>query len=300
MTKKAPPARGFTLAEKRSLQFEKVALYAVFFVAIVAAIISFVALESVGREAGLGWASILLPLAIDGFGIACSVGIVRSVSSGEGWRDRFSEWTGLVGALVLSILGNVHHSLAVGSPTLPDYVKVAYAGAIPMIVAYGIHVYGRAMTRGISAHVLADDPDQLVFGLTQLGDAQTLAAAKAPVRTTRAPATSTPRAPRAASASEDARTVSAPPAAPARTPRAATEPTGERARAHALFNAAIAGDPTTKPDAARIHADLNTDKNPATTRRWVAAWWQEHIDATMLPETPDVEAPAQSDASRVA
>lgn len=265
---KAPTARGFTLAEKRALLFEQVSLYAVFLVAVIAAVISFVALAAVGREAGLGHASYLLPIAIDGFGIACSVGIVRSVASGEKGRERISEWLGLISALCLSILGNVTHSLAVGAATLPDYVKIAYATAIPMIVAYGIHVYGRAMSRGISAHVLADNPDELHFNLAHLGDAETVARAHAPAKVTRTPA---PRA----------QATPAAPAPPARAPRPAptAAASAAQARMRGAFDAAVARDPLTKPVASHLQRELDIDMHPATPRRWVQQWWEEHESA---------------------
>lgn len=273
---KAPAARGFTLAEKRALLFERVSLYAVFLVALIAAAISFIALRAVGADAGLGSASFLLPIAIDGFGIACSVGIVRSVASGEGVRERTSEWFGLFAALGLSILGNVHHALIVGAGTLPDYVKVAYAAAIPMIVAYGIHVYGRAMARGISAHVLAENPDQIVFEMRHLGE--TVSAQRAPVRTAPRPAP---------------RTQAAQPATPAaQLPRTVTGskpiPVGdnERQRARIVFDQLVAADPTQKPDAAVVHREAGVTRDKATTRRWVQSWWDETQEAMGMGTDP--------------
>ena len=172
MAPRTPTSRGFTLAERRSLTFERVALYAVFFVALVAAVISFVAMRWLGEQLGLGWAAPLIPLAVDGFAIACSVGIVRSQAAGEATRDRFSEWVGLIIALALSITGNVQHVMDLGSVQLSIYIKVAFAAAVPVLLAYGIHVYGRAMARGISAHVLADDPDKIHVDLMSLGEAR--------------------------------------------------------------------------------------------------------------------------------
>lgn len=265
---KAPAARGFTLAEKRSLTFERVSLYMVFLVALIAAAISFIALRAVGSDAGLGQASFLLPIAIDGFGIACSVGIVRSVASGEGFRDRASEWAGLFVSLGLSVLGNVHHALKVGAPDLPTYVKIAYAGAIPIIVAYGIHVYGRAMAKGISAHVMASDPSQVHFGLAHLGDTHAQPA-RAPKVQARAQAPAPTRAPAAQPLAQQ------PAQAPAQPARAAAQPVGDKARARELFDAALAAEPTTKPDAAAIHRELATDKDKATVRRWVQSWWDD-------------------------
>lgn len=277
---KAPAARGFTLAEKRALLFEQVSLYMVFLVALIAAVISFVALAAVGKEAGLGTAAYLLPIAIDGFGIACSVGIVRSVASGEHGRERISEWLGLFAALCLSILGNVHHSLAVGAASLPDYVKIAYATAIPMIVAYGIHVYGRAMSRGISAHVLADDPDKLNFDLAHLGDQDTLARAHAPAKVARAPQSAARTAP-----SAPARTATQS-SAQSSAPRTVSADDSAQARMRGAFDAAIAANPHIKPNAATLQRELGIDMHPANPRKWVRQWWLEHQEAmgTARPE----------------
>lgn len=278
-------ARGFTLAEKRALLFEQVSLYMVFLVALIAAVISFVALAAVGKEAGLGAAAYLLPVAIDGFGIACSVGIVRSVASGEKGRERISEWIGLFAALCLSILGNVHHSLSVGAVTLPDYVKIAYATAIPMIVAYGIHVYGRAMSRGISAHVMADTPDEIRFDVQHLGGAaQTVARATAPARITpraqnaqgSAPAPTAPRA--------SARPVEA---APARAEQAGSD----KARMRVAFDQAIAADPHSRPVASDLQRELGIDLHPSNPRRWVQQWWAEH-EEQMGTARPEVDVTA--------
>lgn len=291
---KPPPARGFTLAEKRALLFERIALYAVFLVAVIAAAISFVALRAVGGDAGLGRAAFLLPIAIDGFGIACSVGIVRSVASGDKFRERVSEWFGLICALGLSILGNVEHSLTVGAVTLPDYVKVAYATAIPVIVAYGIHVYGRAMSKGISAHVLADDPDHLRFDVLHLGE-DTVARAAAPVRTPRAV-----RAPQAASSAPatgaPARATEAAPArADAQPPRA--QGLDNRARMRELFDQRVKDNPVAKPDAAEMQRELGIDMHPATPRKWVQKWWEEHQASMGMdrPEPADPPAAAAED-----
>jgi len=269
---KAPNARGFTIAERRALTFERVSLYMVFLVALIAAALSFIALRAVGSDAGLGQASFLLPIAIDGFGIACSVGIVRSVASGEGIRDRLSEWVGLFVSLGLSVLGNVHHALKVGAIDLPDYVKIAYSAAIPIIVAYGIHVYGRAMAKGISAHVMADDPDRVHFDLAHLGD-HSAPPARAPRPTPRAqaqPAARAVAAPAAAQPSAQPEQVAA---------RITDAPSGLRAAARAHFEQCVRANPTTKPDAKAIHDAIGSDKNPATTRRWVSEWWDEFVSA---------------------
>lgn len=311
----APTSRGFTLAEKRAMLFEQVSLYAVFLVALIAAAISFIALRAVGADAGLGRASFLLPIAIDGFGIACSVGIIKSVAQGEPTRERLSEWVGLFAALGLSILGNVYHALEVGAASLPDHVKIAYAVAIPLIVAYGLHVYGRAMSKGISAHVMADNPNEVVFDVRHLGD--TVAAQHAPVRVApRAPQAARPAVP----APQQPPTAAAEPVARAPKQRQVTrtEPTNDlQARARAVFDRMVADRPGVQPDAAQVWREAGLDqidpetgkpfKNAATVRRWCNEQWWPQVEAELGMGRPDPileqvakEPPVVVEASRTA
>ena len=289
---KPPTDRGFTIAEARSLQFERVSLFMVLLVAVVAAVISFQALTWLGETMGLGWAAPLVPLAIDGFAVACSIGIIRSQASGHGTRDRVSEWLGLFIALGLSIAGNVTHALHTGSRELPVGLVSAFAAAVPIIVAYGIHVYGRAMARGISANVLAEDPGRIHFDLQHLGD------------TTRA---TTTRTPRAARAPRTARTETAPtfpvsipmwessttPIPTKAAPAAREAHNDARTRVVALCELLAAQNPTSKPDAAAIHTELALPHNPATTRRWVQQWWEDKATT----DTPQGGEPADTSAA---
>jgi len=241
-----PEARAFTVSEQRAITFERVALYVVFLVALIAAVISFVALSWFGSQMGMGLVAPLMPLAIDGFAVACSVGVVRSQSSGERARQRASEWVGLALALSLSIAGNIQHALTQGSPAAPRFLVVAYGAAIPVIVAYGIHVYGRAMANGISAHVLVDARDELRFDLVHLGDEGAR------------PSTPKARAPRASST---------------RAPAAPVRALSDKDRMRALFDEARASG--ARIDAAQMHREVGARVNPATSRKWVAAWQAE-------------------------
>ena len=159
---RAPAVRGLTLSEDRALKFERVALYMVLTVSVIAAALSFVALSWFALEMGVErGAHYLLPLAIDGFAIACSVGIV--VAHGNPLqRDRARfEWGGLILAVVLSVIGNVFHALRLGSGELPAWAVVPMAAAVPVIVAFGVHVYVRALGRGVSSRIMRDDPDHI-------------------------------------------------------------------------------------------------------------------------------------------
>jgi len=230
--------------------------------ALIAAVISFVALTWFGHEMGMGAVAPLMPLAIDGFAVACSVGVVRSQSSGEPARKRISEWVGLFLALSLSIAGNVQHALVQGNPSAPRLMVIAYGAAIPIIVAYGIHVYGRAMANGISAHVLVDDRTKIQFGLAHLGENQS-----AP-KTASAP-THRAQEQRIAphSAAQPRRTA---PAAPAQVsqpsaPAAAQRTDRERVsqRIHELRSEGA------EVNASALHRELGLAHDVSTTKRWV-------------------------------
>lgn len=94
----------------------------------------------------------------------------------------------------------------------------------------------------------------------------------------------TPPAPASAASEQRTQPAVAAPAAPApvqRGPYLAPAPAtvfdgSDKARARAMFDEAIAADPTTKPDASRIHQESGIEANPATTRKWVQRWYEEH------------------------
>lgn len=179
MARKAPTQRKRTVSDRRTLRVETASLPLVIGVAVIAALISFVALKWVGEYMGMSVEvfgvqiayAALLPLAIDGFGIICALGIVRSNSVDESFLKRVSEWGGLAISLALSIAGNVVHTLHFVDGTLPPrWLIVAYSAAIPAIVAYGLHLLGRTLRDSLSARIYVDDPDHVqldVPGVTQ-------------------------------------------------------------------------------------------------------------------------------------
>lgn len=194
---KVPPnvARGLTVDEKRARDFERVTLRIVLVVAVIAAVISFFAVSWVGQQMGmsvvLAW---LLPLAIDGFAVACSLGIVRSQAAGKSARSRVSEWLGLGYALSVSVVDNTVHALhAVTGMNVEVWLAVANASAVPVIVAYGLHILGRAMQGGVGGRQNADDPDRIY-------DAPIAHAPAAPVARTHARTADRERAPERAPA----------------------------------------------------------------------------------------------------
>ena len=283
---KAPAARGFTLAEQRSIAFEKLTLYLVLFVAVVAAVVSFVALAWVGQQFMDYRVAFLLPLAIDGFAIACSVGIVRSQASGERARQRASEWLGMFIALGLSVGGNVFHGLHTVTDAIPRELVIAYSAAVPIIVAYGIHVYGRAMSRGISAHVLADEPDKLHFDVVHLGE-ETVAQKAAPARIAKTPAPARPAT--AAGAVAEARTTAPRPAAPASAPKAVTSDDEVFARYAASVRAGQAWTGKQVGDALGFSEGAG---------RTIRARWDKRLDALNAIVPPTDRGAADLDAAR--
>ncbi|MDB5253902.1 MAG: hypothetical protein JWP27_3071, partial [Flaviaesturariibacter sp.] len=160
---KPPATRGFYISDRRSLRFETLTMWLVSAVSVIAVVISFFALSWCGRQFLAAPVAPLLPLAVDGFAVACSAGIVRSQSQQENWRERINEWIGLGLALGLSVAGNVTHALAEGSGKLPVGLVGAFAASVPVIVAYGIHVLGRAISKGLSSKVRVDAPDEIVL-----------------------------------------------------------------------------------------------------------------------------------------
>jgi len=287
---KLPTSRGKTLAEVRTQRLERVTLAIVVAVAIIAAAISFVALKWVGEYINMGPIAFLLPLAIDGFGIICAFGIVRSQSMGEPLRKRLSEWVGLAYALGLSVAGNIVHALsAITGAKPPIWLVIGFVSAIPVIVAYGIHLLGRAIDGGVSAHVLADNPDEVQFDLRQLGDNED--PKKIPtnrlVPTAKGLAEAVPAAPapKATAASASA------------APSALRSVDGNplKAAARAEFDRMIAAAPDAKPDAAEIHRIIESPKDKATTRRWVSDWFDEYRASMPGVDRPELDLPKDSE-----
>jgi len=293
---KLPTSRGKTLAEVRTQRLERVTLAIVVAVAIIAAAISFVALKWVGEYINMGPIAFLLPLAIDGFGIICAFGIVRSQSMGEKLRKRASEWVGLAYALGLSVAGNIVHALsAITGAKPPIWLVIGFVSAIPVIVAYGIHLLGRAIDGGVSAHVLADNPDEVQFDLRQLGDEEPAAAAPAPRKTTpKATPAPAPRMEPAATAAL-AEATQGLPSVPWR-PRS-VDGNPLKAAARVEFDRMIVADGSTKPDAAEIHRIIESPKDKATTRRWVSDWWDEYRAAMPAVDRAELDLP-QPDAAK--
>lgn len=266
-------ARSFTVQEQRTFRLERWSLSVQLAVAVIAAVISFQALRDAGLRMGLDWAAPLLPLAIDGFAVIASLGIIRSQGAGERLRERASEWLGLFFVLGLSIAGNVAHALDKMEPDFPRMLAGLFGAAPPVIVAYGIHVYGRAMTSGVSRHVLVDDPDKIHFGLTHLGDGDTVrprdgrpGTAQPPARATahksvQAPARETEQSPVQVSGRMPGQ------ASGARYPR-----DSGRQRAFEVWRELYAGQPVNANDVLRA---AEVSKDESTVRRWCRAWERE-------------------------
>ena len=250
-------ARSFTVQEQRAFRLERWSLYVQLAVAVIAAVISFQALRDAGLRMGLDWAAPLLPLAIDGFAVIASLGIIRSQGAGERFSARASEWLGLCFVLGLSIAGNVAHALDKMDPDFPRLLAGLFGSAPPIIVAYGIHVYGRAMTSGVSRHVLVDDPDKIHFGLTHLGGRDTV----------RTPEQKRGTAQPHTRASAHATVQEAVQVSRGRSPR-----NPERQRAFEVWSKLYTGQPVNAKDVLRA---AQVSKDESTVRRWCRAWEKE-------------------------
>jgi fumarate reductase subunit D len=250
-------ARSFTVQEERAFRLERWSLYVQLAVAVIAAVISFQALRDAGLRMGLDWAAPLLPLAIDGFAVIASLGIIRSQGAGERLSARASEWLGLCFVLGLSIAGNVAHALDRMDPDFPRVLAGLFGSAPPIIVAYGIHVYGRAMTSGVSRHVLVDDPDKIHFGLTHLGEGGT-------VRTPGSKRVTAQPAGRADAAGADPFAVQVHGGRYPRNP--------ERQRAFEVWSQLHTGQPVNAKEVLRA---AQVGKDESTVRRWCRSWERE-------------------------
>ncbi|MFZ5848869.1 MAG: DUF2637 domain-containing protein [Actinomycetota bacterium] len=258
-------ARSFTVQEERTFRLERWSLYVQLAVAVIAAVISFQALRDAGLRMGLDWAAPLLPLAIDGFAVIASLGIIRSQGAGERLSARASEWLGLFFVLALSIAGNVAHALDKMDPDFPRILAGMFGSAPPIIVAYGIHVYGRAMNSGVSRHVLVDDPDKIHFGLAHLGERDSVRTPGSKRRTARPAERSDASAPKRASVQDTVPTsveVSG-----ARYPR-----NPERQRAFEVWSQLHAGQPVNAKEVLRA---AQVSKDESTVRRWCRSWEKE-------------------------
>jgi fumarate reductase subunit D len=253
-------------------------------VAVIAAVISFQALRDAGLRMGLDWAAPLLPLAIDGFAVIASLGIIRSQGAGERFSARASEWLGLCFVLGLSVAGNVAHALDRMDPDFPRILAGLFGSAPPIIVAYGIHVYGRAMTSGVSRHVLVDDPDKIHFGLTHLGEGGTVrtpGTKRATMQTSeRAGAQPTKRA---GAAETDPLPVQVNGARYPRNP--------ERQRAFEVWSQLHSGQPVNAKEVLRA---AHIRKDESTVRRWCRSWEKEAVGGL------DVQASARARVPRSA
>ncbi len=123
------------------------------------------------------------------------------------------------------------------------------------------------------------------------------APARRPIAVPQGTASSAARpAPTAAPAPAGPRPVVAP--VPDARPSAVYDQESPKALARALFDAAIADDPTSKPDAARIHREVGIAKDVSTTRRWVQRWFDEHMAALGDPAADRDDAQLAAEAAQ--
>jgi hypothetical protein len=290
--------RSFTVQERRTFRLERWSLCVQLAVAVIGAVISFQALRDAGLRMGLSWASPLLPLAIDGFAVIASLGIIRSQGAGERLHERASEWLGLCFVLALSIAGNVAHALDRMEPDFPRILAGLFGAAPPIIVAYGIHVYGRAMTSGVSRHVLVDDPDRIHFGLAHLGDGNDTTQSPGGRRDAVQPrvrASARKAAQPPVHSSDESRVSNAGPASLHATAQKPAQVNGgryprdpARQRAFEVWGQLFAGRPV---NAKEVLRRAQVSKDESTVRRWCRGWEREADVEADVPETGHASVP---------
>ncbi|MGH3331420.1 MAG: hypothetical protein ACRDPJ_08955, partial [Nocardioidaceae bacterium] len=154
----------------------------------------------------------------------------------------------------------VAHALDRMDPDFPRILAGLFGSAPPIIVAYGIHVYGRAMTSGVSGHVLVDDPGKIHFGLTHLGERDT-------VRTP-GPKRETVQPPECAAVQE---TVQGTGRTPVQVSGGRDPRNPERQRAFEVWDQLYVGQPVNAKEVLRL---AQVSKDESTVRRWCRAWEQ--------------------------
>jgi len=269
---RTPTARGLTVEDARNRRLTKTTLWIIVFVSILAAVVSFQALLWVGSQLGAAWAAPIVPIAVDGISLVFALSIVDSETKGKPFAKRITLWTGLLLMLGLSVAGNIYHAIHVGTGLLPLWLTYAYAAAPPVIVFFGVHVLGKALSGGVDAHVLASDPDTVRFDITRVSEYD------------RAHATQ-PGAPRAArtKTAQPAREVTAQPASQTREEKPAKAARTDPAR-EALFEEYRAGVARgERMDSNRIAEALEIHPGNARTLR---GKWDKRIAAELAIADP--------------
>jgi hypothetical protein len=187
--------------------------------------------------------------------------------------------------MLLAQAANIGHAVeqVATNQDLPPVIPVgavyffacAFAALFPLGGTLFVHVSGFLRAHGTGARWID-------------GDAEIVHEQVAPGALVTKPARAqAPRAPRAQDQTPAARTEPAVSAPTPAAPRAAATPDEQKA-ARLLFDQQVLADPLTKPDARAIQREAGLDgvKNPATVRRWVQAWWEEH-QASLGQGSPD-------------
>jgi len=271
-----PDVRQRTLHEVRSMSFEKWTRWVVLGTALGAAAGSFLALMWIGKF--MGWAAPLLPITVDGLIIATSMGIIHSHAEDERWWHRSTRWFGLSAALAVSVWGNVLHAQAQHITYMPPYAIIVFGGVAPLFAAYGLHVYGLAITSdSLSENILAGDPTIVHRDVWKPGDA------RKPARSPRAKPVPAPADARVQRADSRSDVHAGDPGVHADKGLAAT-----RTRVLAI----LADDPRAQFRAVDVCAEVKATCDPATGRRWVATARKEAALLRAADEGADSGEPA--------
>jgi len=241
--------------------------------------------------------------------LAASLASSATTAYREGGKVDVSAWIGFAFFITIAAYANIMHVIVyidvdqapVWFPQKTFIIAACiFAAACPLGGTWGVHRFGWLRAHGADAQWQHTEDGTLVAQEppARAARATTTAARPAPAR--RAPQqVSAPSAPRAQlDARATARAeVEAPRAsvtdAPARAegaPRAATS-SDLKARARAQFEEMLALDPTTKPDAKKIHQAIESPQSEQNTRKWVKGWWDEYQQETVEREIAAVASP---------
>jgi hypothetical protein len=195
----------------------------------------------------------------------------------------FSLWVIFSFVMLLAQASNIGHALTTVAendqlpPAIPREIIYGFAAAFAALFPLGgtlfVHVSGFLRAHGTGARWIGDDAE-----LVRIQAAPGFA----PTQPARAPRPAQTRTQPAQRAPEPARADAAQPA---------QDKGDEQARMRALFDAAVLADPFTKPDAAALQREVGSTAHPATPRRWVQKWWEEH-EAQLGTARPEPAQPA--------
>lgn len=227
--------------------------------------------------------------------MAASLASSATTARRETGKVDLSAWIGFAFFVSIAAYANIMHvivaltgdkpipGLPAGFVITPEFVLAAcvFAAACPFGGTFGVHRFGWLRAHGADAEWT--DTNEGVLVVEQPARAPKPKRAPQQVEQTRVEQP-------AARAPEPAPRVESPAARPA--PAAAS---AWREDVRAVFDAMIAEDPHTRPDAPVVAERAGVDKHPATVRGWVKTLWDEHEETRQSDAQPDAPMSARDE-----